>query len=81
MHVTNSFRAHSAESCIKSFDLGISLRLALLFLRENEKRSFARKPPCGALLLTAELVSFRQNFEYIAETFMVRCSLASDKCG
>ena len=81
MHVTNSFRAHSAESCIKSFDLGISLRLALLFLRQNEKRSFARKPPCGALLLTAELVHFRQIIEGFAETFLIRMSPASNNCG
>ena len=74
------FKAYLAESYIKSFDLGISLPLDLLFFRENEKRNFARKPPCGALLLTAELASYHQNIECIAETFIFKSSPASDKC-
>ena len=56
------------ESYIKSFNLGISLRLDLLFFREKEA-----KP-----LSSAKLVHFRQTIEYIAETYLIKSSPASN---
>ncbi len=53
----------------------------LLLFRQNEMRSFARKPSCGAMHLTDKTRQLFATKKMIAETFTFKLPFASDSCG
>lgn len=53
----------------------------LLLFRQNEMRSFARKPSCGAMHLTDKTRPLLSIKRLITETFILKLQSASNSCG